>query len=209
VINGQLGHPRGPLGHVVARNLAKNNLSLNDWMVDLLAVQPQDRVLEVGCGPGTALQRFVAQASQGQVVGLDLSAVALSQAVRRNKTAVASGRLVVRIGDAAALDLRDGWFDKVASTHVLYFWQDPARVYAELSRVLAPGGGCATAYQEGPRMPAPAQASFLASGRKLYTVGQVERLYADAGFREVRTEAHEGPHGPEAFCTIGTKGLGS
>ena len=53
----QFGHPRGPLGRLVGWNMAtrSSNVARSRWAVDLLDLQPTDRFLEVGCGPGVAL----------------------------------------------------------------------------------------------------------------------------------------------------------
>jgi hypothetical protein len=66
----QFARPRGPLGWLVARLMRRGNASLNLWLVELLAVQPQDRVLEVGFGPGVALAALLARASAGFVAGV-------------------------------------------------------------------------------------------------------------------------------------------
>ena len=66
----QFARPRGPLGWLVARLMRPGNASLNLWLVELLAVQPQDRVLEVGFGPGVALAALLARASAGFVAGV-------------------------------------------------------------------------------------------------------------------------------------------
>jgi len=69
-----------------------SNVTPNRWAVRLLDVQPADRVLELGCGPGVAI---AALASRGMVVGVDHSAVMIGQR-RRNRAAVRAGRSTPR-----------------------------------------------------------------------------------------------------------------
>ena len=51
----QFGFPRGPLGHIAGLVMAFANRGANRLVIELLDVQPEDYVLEVGCGPGAAL----------------------------------------------------------------------------------------------------------------------------------------------------------
>src|SRR6187551_3753374 len=56
-IVGQFGHPRGAAGNVAGWVMAHrpSNRQRNRWVASLLDVQPTDRVLEIGFGPGLAI----------------------------------------------------------------------------------------------------------------------------------------------------------
>ena len=74
ILGMQLGNPLGLLGAMIGRVIfAKGNASINTWIVQLLPIQPTDHLLEVGCGPGVALQGFAVRAHQGLVAGIDIS----------------------------------------------------------------------------------------------------------------------------------------
>jgi ubiquinone/menaquinone biosynthesis C-methylase UbiE len=61
-------------------------------VVSLLDVQPTDRVLEVGFGPGIAISELSQRVGpSGHVFGVDRSAVMLEHATRRNAAAIRSG----------------------------------------------------------------------------------------------------------------------
>ncbi len=125
IIGRNFGHPRGPVGRLTAGMMRTGNASLSLWMVELLDVKPRGRVLEIGFGPGVALAALVARASDGLVVGVDASELMVRQARARQSAAIASGRLLVRQGDAAALPDAAATFDAVCGAHVVYFWPDP------------------------------------------------------------------------------------
>ena len=87
----QAGHPRGAVGKMVAWLMAHrpSNRQRNRWVASLLDVQPTDRVLEIGFGPGLAiaeLSRRVGPA--GHVYGIDRSDVMLRQATKHNAAAI-------------------------------------------------------------------------------------------------------------------------
>src|SRR5437660_2188525 len=85
---GQAHHPRGAAGRVTAWEMAHrpSNRQRSVWVVSLLGVQPADRVLEIGFGPGRAVEELV-RAGAGHVSGIDHSDVMLRQASRRNTAA--------------------------------------------------------------------------------------------------------------------------
>ncbi len=121
-------------------------------MVDLLKLEPTDRVLEVGSGPGVALALAAERVPHGHVTGLDLSPVMVAQARRRNRTAVAAGRVDVRQGDAASLPFPAGSFSKIYTINCLPFWPSVPDGLAEVRRLLAPDGLVVVAvrlYREG------------------------------------------------------------
>jgi SAM-dependent methyltransferase len=135
----QFGAPTGPKGWLAAQVVARLTGDANRWMVDCLEVGGDDRVLDVGCGPGLALG-FAADAGARTVVGVDASATMVGHARRRHRRAVRKGDVVVRHADAARLPFPDAHFTKVGTLNSLQFWAAPAEGLGELFRVLEPGG---------------------------------------------------------------------
>ena len=93
-IVGQFGNPHGLLGRLAGHVMALNNHKRSTWVLSLLALAETDRVLEVGFGPGVALQRASARVIRGKLLGIDHSATMLAQARRRNRVAIAAGRMI-------------------------------------------------------------------------------------------------------------------
>lgn len=52
----QAGRPSGLLGRVMGRIMGWHNQPDNEWTISLLKIQPTDHVLEIGFGPGRAIQ---------------------------------------------------------------------------------------------------------------------------------------------------------
>jgi ubiquinone/menaquinone biosynthesis C-methylase UbiE len=96
-------------------------------------------VLEVGFGHGRTIERLASVVLNGCVCGVDASELMLKMAVRRNRCAIAEGRVELRKGDCASIPFDAASFDGVLSVHTLYFWSDPGACLREVRRVLGPG----------------------------------------------------------------------
>ncbi len=103
-----------------------------------LALQPGERVVDLGCGPGLlALDLAQQVGSAGEVQCIDASESMVALAVRR------LGKLPwvhVRVGDVAALPYADASFDVAVCAQVYEYVLEVGRALAELHRMLRPGG---------------------------------------------------------------------
>jgi trans-aconitate methyltransferase len=111
------------------------------WAVQRLNIDPDDQVLEIGCGPGVAVSIVCDQLDRGSITGIDRSATAIARAIQRNVEHVASGRAVLRQVDLAALALPGTRFHKVFAINVNLFWLPSAATELTIIRKhLRPGG---------------------------------------------------------------------
>ncbi|MGA7545352.1 MAG: class I SAM-dependent methyltransferase [Methyloceanibacter sp.] len=119
--------------------MAIANAKPNTLAVAALGMRDGESLLELGCGPGYALQELLRLPHLARVIGLDSSEVMLAQASRRNRLAVEVGRLALIRGDFARLPFVDEVADAVLAVNVVYFMHSSAAV-REARRVLRPGG---------------------------------------------------------------------
>ena len=165
---------------------------------------PVERVAELGPGPGVGLEALLARFPEAQVWGVDISTVMLSQSRKRNKTAVAAGRLRLLEGGVPALSA-SAPADMVMANHVLYFWRDPTAEMDRIRSSMRPGGLLALGYQLRQHMPAMAQNRFPPAGHRLYEADDdVARLAFAAGFGSA-THLVKGPlEAPEGRVMLAT-----
>jgi cyclopropane fatty-acyl-phospholipid synthase-like methyltransferase len=103
------------------------------WAIGTLAVEPGDRLLEIGGGPGVAASLVCERLDRGSLLLIDRSPTAIERTRRRNPEHVASGRLSLETVDVASFDPGKARFDKVFAVNVNVFWTTPAT--EELARI--------------------------------------------------------------------------
>jgi ubiquinone/menaquinone biosynthesis C-methylase UbiE len=111
-----------------------------------LSRDPTGNALDIGYGPGQIVLRLAHRLPGWRVAGVDRSANMVRQAqAARDEVARGAGnnlasRVVFDVGDGSALPFADGSVDLVMCNSVLHHLEQPARLFAEIARVIAPGG---------------------------------------------------------------------
>jgi SAM-dependent methyltransferase len=175
-----------------------SNVARSRWAVELLDVQPTDRVIELGCGPGVAIDALAGRATRGLVVGVDHSEVMIRQAGRRNAAGVDAGRIRLVHAPVERLRLGNGLagpFDAALAVNTIGFWPEPTTRLREIGALLRPGGRIALVSQ--PRCPGADATTSAAAAAELST-----RL-SDAGFADVRVETLQLE--PPAVCVLAVR----
>jgi ubiquinone/menaquinone biosynthesis C-methylase UbiE len=109
-------------------------------IVASLEIQPDDRVLEIGCGHGVAATLVCERLDGGFLTAVDRSAKMIEAASRRNAEHVVAGRAEFLVAALEDLDLGERRFDKVFAVRVGLFHRDPERARSLVEPWLAPGG---------------------------------------------------------------------
>jgi SAM-dependent methyltransferase len=193
----QFHRPTGLAGQAAGWVMATrgSNRKRNRWAVDLLDVRPDDRVLEIGFGPGVAIAELARRAPRGLVCGIDHSEVMVRQATRRNAAAVGAGRVDLRLGSVARLPDDVEPFDKVLAVNNAMMWDDPAQRLRDLRALMRPGGRIAIALQ--PRGPG-------TSGETADRAAvEISEQLTTAGFSDLGVETLD-LQPTKAVCVLGT-----
>ena len=143
VLRTQFGQPTGLLGKAAGVIMARrqSNIERIHWTLSLLKVQPHDRVLEVGIGPGVAIELLSKIATEGFVAGIDHSEEMVKQASKRNAETMQAGRVFLCRASASAPPAFDAPFDKILTINSIHFWNDPVECLGNLQKTSATGRG--------------------------------------------------------------------
>ncbi|MEV0006164.1 methyltransferase domain-containing protein [Micromonospora sp. NPDC050980] len=180
------------------------NAGFNELL--LAAVEPGDRVLDVGCGTGQLTRLAAARAGTGSALGIDLSAPMLA-AARAAAAAEAVSNVEFVRADAQVHPFTPAGADVVLSRFGVMFFAAPVVAFANLTRALRPGGRLAFVCLDGWRrgdlgaalaplagLPSPAGGDAPAGGPlSLADPAVTRQVLADAGLVDVDCAPHELP----------------
>lgn len=148
-LRAQFGRPTGFWGSVVGKIMARtpSNHERIRRTISLLNIERHDRVLEIGFGPGIAIELASKLTTEGFVAGVDHSEVMLQQAAKRNAAAIRDGKVALWLGSVSKLPTFDQPFEKIFTINSIHFWTDPIDRLKELRTLLRPGGTIAVTIQ--------------------------------------------------------------
>ncbi len=186
----QFGNPTGLMGNLAGKILAANNKERTDWVLSFMDVKPDDKILEIGYGPGLAIEKLEKKIKNGLIVGVDVSDVMLKQASRRNFEGIKRGKVKLHQGTINDLNYKNNFFDYVFGINVSLFWKDPVSEFKKIRNLLKPGGSLLIALQ--PR--------YAKSNLEVREIGdRVKNEIIKAGFTNFHIEFKE--FDPiDAFC---------
>jgi arsenite methyltransferase len=128
-------------GMLEPRGQSPDEIAARDEYLDLLALKPGQRVLDVGCGTGVVTRDAVRRVTPGgRAVGLDSSAEFLALARGLAREAGLDGVIEFREGNALALPFGNGEFDAALAATVLAHIPEGHRAIPEMVRVVRSGG---------------------------------------------------------------------
>jgi arsenite methyltransferase len=201
-IAGQLRNPSGAFGrYVMPSFFNRSSAAINQRTLASLALEPGDRVLEIGFGSGELIAHVEPFVPQGCVAGVDFSPDMVAACEKRFAPLVRAGRVELRCAMAEELPYADGRFTKACTVNTVYFWPDPSVPLGELWRVLDDGGRLVVGFS----IPAAIRRlPFTRHGFTLYEPDQMSGLLEAAGFGDVRMVPGSGRRG-DFMCAIATK----
>lgn len=179
----QLSRPTGFLGGLIGRLMNRHNAKLNAFAVQQLDLSPTDRVLEIGFGGGVILPALLERA--GFVCGVDRSPDVVQRAKERFADAMKAGRADFRAASVDALPFKTATFEKVCTVNTVYFWSSLDTGFAEIYRVLSPGGRVIVGFLPKEHMD---RGNFPADVFTLRAPEDVIAALTKAGFKDVRVQ---------------------
>jgi len=182
----QLRRPEGLRGRLTAGGLNRGNRDAVLAAVSATGLVDGQVAADLGFGGGVGLRPLMDRVgSTGHVHGIELSDTMLAMARRRFSQHLARGRLSLHAGDLRALPLSDGSLHAAITVNTVYFVEDLELVFAELARVLRPGGRVVVGVGDPAAM---AAMPFSAHGFVLRSIDDLTRLLRRSGFDEPRDE---------------------
>jgi len=202
ILSLQARKPSGIIGRYVMTNIFNNsNVDLNAFVKEILELQRDDRVLEVGFGPGKLINEIADITTEGVVEGVDFSRAMLKQARKVNRQHIEKGKVKLQNRECSTLPFDDESFDKLCSTNTLYFWKKSNKYFSEMFRVINSGGKVVIGFRDNKQMRNLRLSEDIFSS---YSQDDVVNLLSDAGFTGAHIREKEGvPF--LSYCAVATK----
>jgi arsenite methyltransferase len=181
----QLGNPNRIFGKFAGFIWNRRNAALNDTVLGLLALQPTDRVLDIGFGGGYLLNRMSSTVTDGLLAGVDVSPAMVAYAEKRYHKAVSARTLDLKCAAAESLPYPGSHFTKVCSVNSIFYWQNVKQGILEIKRVLALGGMVVLCFT----CKASLEKKGFANNIQLYDPAEIEYMLANVGFQDIKTAA--------------------
>lgn len=194
---GRMGHWAPFYDAVIKLLFLGKERAFREMTVELAQVEPGDKVLEVGCGTGslTIVVKEWAD-SAGDVHGIDASPEMID--VARRKAARAGADVDFQVGLIENIPFPDNQFDVVLSSFMIFHVPSDVRRkgFAEMHRVLKPGGRLLVVDFEPPTKGLPKVSANLVIGHLLHghemmqhNVRELLPMMEAAGFTDIETGA--------------------
>jgi arsenite methyltransferase len=179
----QLRRPSGFFGrHFLLRLLNRSNTPANEMVLEVLNLNPEDSVLEVGFGGGDLISKMARTVTKGHIAGIDFSPDAVEACSRRFSTLIAAGKISLQCAEVEKLPFAADTFTRACAVNVIYFWADPMVPLKQIHRVLKEKGKLVLCFTPRRFME---NRSVMRYGFTLYEPEDVSALLIDAGYREV------------------------
>jgi ubiquinone/menaquinone biosynthesis C-methylase UbiE len=176
----QARRPDGLFGRMVMSIVFdRGNAFLNDFVNELMSVQIDDRIIEIGFGTGKLIYRMAQQIDIGLIEGVDFSKVMVSIARKRNKKNITNGKVKILEGNFDEMPFEKESFTKACSINTLYFWPEPAQTAKKIAKILKPDGKLILAFEDIEHLK---QRKLNQEVFHLYSKDEVQKLLINAGF---------------------------
>ena len=168
--------------------------ALAKWGLEHIAVRSDASALDVGCGGGANVRRLLALAEHGHVTGVDVSEVSVAKSRSYNEEAIRRGQCDILLGDASALPFENERFDVATAFETVYFWPGLERCFAEIYRVLRPGGVFLVANESAGEDEVIKAFAKVVEGLVPHTVADIRGAMARVGFFDIQADVEEKIH---------------
>ena len=186
----QTRKPEGVLGKLMLGGMNSGHAKMADWGFSHLPTLEPNEIVDIGCGGGRNASELLKRYPQARVTAIDYSDLSVEKAKAYNRDMVSAGRCVVRQGDVSKLELELGTYDLATAFETIYFWPGLERCFAEVARVLKPGGYFLICNESDGTDTTGQKFEKIIDGMKCHTAEEIEAALKSAGFSEARTYHH-------------------
>lgn len=181
----QCQKPHGEDGLDIINDMNQHHEVISNFSMDSIEVAPDSRVIDIGCGGGVNIEKFLKRCPEGVVDGLDYSPLSVQESIKRNQQAVNEGRCHVYEANVLDIPLDDESYDVASAFETIYFWEDLNKAFGEVYRILKHNGQFMIACDTDGNNPNDQKWKNLLDDVNVYTRDELESILKEVGFRDI------------------------
>ena len=186
--------PDGLLGKLMVTGMNVVHAALAECGCGFLGEEAPSSILDIGCGGGANIKRFLKSIPGACVTGLDYSSVSVEMARKLNAEAIAEGRCEIIQGDVSRVHLPTDKFDLATAFETVYFWPEIQRSVQNVFHNIVPGGRFLIVNESTGVDPSAVRYAKIIDGMNLYTPERLTDILTATGFCKI--EVHQAENAP-------------
>lgn len=110
------------------------------WAVEMLTIEPDFQILEIGCGAGILAEAIANKLYKGSLLAIDRSGAMLTKAKKRNQHHIENGKITFKEADFLNVHLNKNQFDIIVAFNVNFFLKKSHMEFANIIHALHKNG---------------------------------------------------------------------
>jgi len=140
IIGNQFKKPSGFLGKIVSNIMINGNLPEYRMLINNMKIQANDKLLEIGFGPGVGINLIASNNQFSEIYGIDFSELMYKRAFKRNQAFISKNKVKLFYGDFLNTEIEINNFDKIYCLNVVYFWDSLETPFRKIRKLLKENG---------------------------------------------------------------------
>ena len=117
------------------------------WASSLVQVQPDSRILEIGCGAGLLIEKMAEHVESGKITGIDKSSIQIKKAAQRNLVSIEQGKVQLIQTDFSKYNGPENVFDRVVAFNLNIFLRHTSEALQKVRSLISSTGQFMLFYQ--------------------------------------------------------------
>ncbi len=176
----QAKKPFGLFGRLIMSTFFDiGNAKLNNFIYELLSIEKDDQILEIGSGTGKLTKKILKGIGKGFVESVDFSQAMVSVSKRRNISYLKKGKVKITHGDFNEILFENNSFNIICTVNTIYFWDNPYIMAKKINKILKPKGRLLIGFE---------QNNYMKDNKldnevfNYYSPEDIEEMLIDTGF---------------------------
>ena len=178
--------PEGFLGKLMVKSMNHGHNRVSKWGIDHIPIKNYRNILDIGCGGGMNIKRFLLKYPDAMIYAVDYSDVSVEKTRALNRLALDSGRLQVLQADVSKLPFEKAEFDLITAFETIYFWPNLEDDFKGIYNILKPQGVFAITNEINEMDQEAEKWTNIIDGMRVYNREQLTEILERVGFSNIK-----------------------